>query len=154
MVLPCSKLLTNAQMYISCFCHFSVPDRFINSAACVRPVMYLLLPPPPWVALGKSFILLDRRAQKLERRDLGDHQSRPFIISIRITAKPKPPKKLGVDQHTGTTLHPCLPAHSQHQPPANHTGDATLKSPAQVSPSPGTATRVNCAKTMTTSGFP
>ena len=106
----------------------SVTDCFINSAACVRPGTCLLLPLPPWVALGESFILLDRRAQKLGGRDLGDHQSRSFIISIRITAKPKPPKKPGADQGTGVSLQPCLPAHSQHQPPTNHTSDATLES--------------------------
>lgn len=87
MVLPHLRLLTNTQTdNVLCFCRFSDTDSSINSAAYVSFMIYLFLPPPPCVALGKSFILLDQRIEELGGRDLRDHQSRPFIISIRITA--------------------------------------------------------------------
>lgn len=87
MVLPHLKLLTKAQVYnVLCLCRSSVTDCFINSAAYVRSIIYRLPPPPLRVALGESFILLDHRIEEPGGRDLRDHQSRPFIISIRITA--------------------------------------------------------------------
>lgn len=46
LVLPHLKLLTNAQMYdVLCFCRFLVTDCFINTAAHVSSVIYLVLPP-------------------------------------------------------------------------------------------------------------
>lgn len=88
MALPHFKPLTIAQMYnVLCFYRFLVTDCFINSIAYVSFMIYRpLLPPPLCVALGKSFILLDHRTGELGGRDLRDHQSKPFVISIRITA--------------------------------------------------------------------
>lgn len=81
-----------------------VSDCFINSAAYVSSMIYLLLPPPPpCVALSKSFILPGRRTGELVGgggRDLRDHQSRPFTLSIRITATTQTIPKLVVDQYT------------------------------------------------------
>lgn len=73
-----------------------VSNCFINSAAYVSSRIYLLLPPPPCVALGKSFILPGGG------RDLRDHQSRPFTLSIRITATTQTTPKPVVDQYTGS----------------------------------------------------